>query len=296
MTSTLAGLFLGRSLQVPDQSGRTFLITGATSGIGRYCTEQLSAAGARVILAVRNTEAGRHIAEQLPTPGRVLPLDLADLRSVREGARRLDEDVDVVIGNAGVMQLTGGQTRDGFEINMGVNHLGHFALVGQILPRIRERYVAVSSYTHRRARIDVPRMELPPARGGRTGMAAYGASKLACQLFALELNRRLALAGSPVKAVAGDPGYTASDLFQDETNPYRKATLYLGAALFAMPVEKGAAPILAAATADLPGGALLGGIRPGVRPARPGPAATPALAAAVWARSVELTGVDFGGL
>lgn len=296
MTTTLAGLLLGRPHTVPDQSGRTVLVTGATSGVGRYCAEQLSAAGARVILAVRNTDAGQQIADRLPTPGRVLRLDLSDLSSVRECADRLDEDVDVVLANAGVMHLAGGRTADGFEVNMGVNHLGHFALTGLILPRIRDRYVALSSHTHRKARIDVARMADPVPPGAGPGMRAYGASKLACQLFALELDRRLTAAGSPVKAVAGDPGYTASSLFADEANVFRRATLSLGAVLFAMPVPKGAAAVLAAATADIPGGTLLGGLRPGVRPAAYGPSVNDELARRVWERSVELTGVDFASL
>ena len=293
---TIPGLLMGRTYPVPDQRGRTFLVTGATSGVGRYCTEVLSAAGARVILAVRNTDAGRALADGLPTPARVLHLDLSDLSSVRECAARLDEDVDVVVANAGVMNLAGGRTADGFEVNMGVNHLGHFALAGLILPRIRERYVALSSYTHRHATIDVPRMADPVPPGARAGMRAYAASKLACQVFAVELDRRLAAAGSPVKAVAGDPGYTASNLFSADAPVLRRAALSLGAVLFAMPVPKGSAAVVAAATSDVPGGTLLGGLVHGVRPAVYGRAVTDTLARQVWERSVELTGVDFPGL
>jgi len=205
MASTLRS-----AADLPDLSGQTAVVTGATSGIGRATARALSAAGARVVLAVRNTAKGEETAATLPGEALVRVLDLADLPSVRRFAEALDEPVSVLVNNAGVSTPTRQTTADGFEMQFGTNHLGPFALTNLLLPRITGRVVVLSSQAERMAKLDFD--DLDAARKPYRESSVYAASKLANLLFTAELQRRLARAGSPVIAVAAHPGLVATNM------------------------------------------------------------------------------------
>jgi NAD(P)-dependent dehydrogenase (short-subunit alcohol dehydrogenase family) len=206
---------------VPQQRGRTAVITGANSGIGFEAARVLAQRGARVVLAcrdlVRGDAAAARVREAAPDATvDVVRLDLASLASVREAARRLGDEyprIDLLINNAGLMIPPYGRTEDGFESQIGTNHLGHFALTGLLLDRIRDvpgsRVVTVSSNGHRMGRIDFE--DLQSERRYRA-MAAYAQSKLANLLFTYELQRRLARSGAETVAVAAHPGTASTDL------------------------------------------------------------------------------------
>src|SRR5215831_5961328 len=195
---------------IPDQSGRTVVITGANSGIGRAAATALGAKGARVVLAVRNTAKGEEAAAAMPGTTEVRELDLASLRSVREFASGWDGEIDLLINNAGVMVPPLSRTRDGFELQFGTNHLGHFALTNLLLEHITGRVVTVSSTGHRLGKIDFD--DLNWERKPYRAWLAYGQSKLANLLFTAELQQRLTAAGSSVLATAAHPGYAATNL------------------------------------------------------------------------------------
>lgn len=283
---------------VLDQTGRTVVVTGANSGIGRAAASTLAGRGARVVLAVRDPEKGRAAAAAMPGQVEVRRLDLADLSSVRAFARDLDEPVDVLVNNAGVMIPPLSRTADGFELQFGTNHLGHFALTNLLLPQIRDRVVTVSSSGHRMGAINID--DLGWERRSYRAMAAYGQSKLANLLFTAELQRRLQEAGSPVIATAAHPGLAATNLLRsDGRHPVRHLLERSLLQLFAQSDEAGALPTLFAATADLPGDSYVG---PGGflesrgtptlvgRSARARDAST---ARRLWAVSEELTRVTF---
>src|SRR6266550_2210602 len=186
--------------ELPRLDGRTFLVMGANSGIGLVAARELGHAGARVVLAVRDLAKGEHAAATIRGEREVRQLDLADLASIRTFAQAWEGDLDVLINNAGVMATPERRTKDGFELQIGTNHLGHFALTNLLLPRITDRVVTVSSPAHRTGRIDLD--DLNWERRGYQRWRAYGQSKLANLLFTLELERRLREAGSAVRALA----------------------------------------------------------------------------------------------
>src|SRR4051794_4008838 len=195
---------------LPSQEGRTIVVTGANSGIGLVAARELARAGARVVLAVRDTERGEQAAASIPGDREVRRLDLSDLASVRAFADAWDGNLDVLVNNAGVMAPPESRTKDGFELQIGTNHLGHFALTNLLLPSITDRVVTVSSGAHRIGKIDVDDLNWERRRYQRWG--AYGQSKLANLLFTLELQRRLDDAGSEVRALAVHPGYSVTNL------------------------------------------------------------------------------------
>src|SRR3954454_7988298 len=162
---------------VPWLDGRTVVVTGANSGIGRIAARDLARAGARVTLAVRDTAKGDAAAADLPGPVDVRALDLAGLASVRAFAEAWPGDLDILINNAGVMATPKSRTNDGFELQIGTNHLGHFALTNLLLPRIGDRVVTVSSTVHRPGKIRLD--DLNWERGGYNRWGAYSQSKLA---------------------------------------------------------------------------------------------------------------------
>ena len=283
---------------IPDQTGRTFVVTGANSGLGLATTRALAAAGAHVVLAVRDLARGEAAAAGIPGSTEVRRLDLADLASVRAFAGAWDGTLDVLINNAGVMNLPESRTADGFEMQFGTNHLGPFALTNLLLPHISDRVVTLSSGLHRArgTRIHFDNLALD---GEYTPTAAYSQSKLANLLFTLELQRRLAEAGSPVRALAAHPGWAATELQGHDASGVRRALMLFGNRLFAQHAEDGALPTLYAAVADLPGASYAG---PGGRFELRGapvlvdrsPAASDAnLARHLWDVSQELTGVGF---
>jgi NAD(P)-dependent dehydrogenase (short-subunit alcohol dehydrogenase family) len=206
---------------VPDQSGRTAVITGANSGIGYEAARVLAQRGARLFLGCRDQGRAHDAVVRIRSaaPGaevRAVPLDLASLRSVREAAAQIRsacEGVDLLINNAGVMMPPYGVTADGFELQFGINHLGHFALTGLLIDRLAglpgARVVTVSSNSHQVGQINFD--DLQSQRGYRR-VAGYGQSKLANLMFTYELQRRLAAAGSPAIAAAAHPGLTRTGL------------------------------------------------------------------------------------
>ena len=302
---------------VPALDGRTAIVTGANSGLGLETARALARRGARVVLACRNPEkaraAEREVAAAAPTPQAVVsrPLDLADLASVRAFAdafRKEHAALHLLVNNAGVMAIPLRRTADGFEMQLGTNHLGHFALTGLLLDLLLAapdaRVVSVSSSMHRLGRIDFDDLQSERSYGP---WRAYQQSKLANLLFTFELQRRLARRGARAIAVAAHPGYAATHL--QEVGPRaRNARLMtwavsMGNRLFAQDAAMGALPSLYAATApDVRGGDYFGPdswFEMRGHPRRVGTTARARdeqAAARLWSVSEELTGVRYEGL
>jgi NAD(P)-dependent dehydrogenase (short-subunit alcohol dehydrogenase family) len=284
---------------LPDLTGKTVIVTGASSGIGLETAKALTAAGTRVVLAVRNPAKGRQAAGTMPGPGttEIRPLDLASLESVRAFARDWSGPVDLLINNAGVMIPPLSRTADGFELQFGTNHLGHFALTNLLLPNVTGRVVTVSSSAHQFGRIDFGDLNWERRKYRR--WAAYGQSKLANLLFTGELQRRLAEAGSTVLSMAAHPGYAATNLQAQSGNRLMDFALGLGNRVLAQDARGGALPTLYAATADLPGDTFagpsgFGGTRGAPAPCARSRAARDAeTARRLWQVSESLTGVAF---
>jgi NAD(P)-dependent dehydrogenase (short-subunit alcohol dehydrogenase family) len=296
--------------QMPSQAGRTAVVTGANSGLGRATSRALAAAGAQVVLACRDTAKGEEAAAEIRacTPGAsviVEPLDLACLDSVRDCAERLlsgCESLDLLINNAGVMAPgERRQTADGFELQMGTNHLGHFALTLLLLPRMEgrkgARVVTVSSIAHKIGKIRFEDLQSERSYGRWRG---YCQSKLANLLFARELDQRLRGARSTVASLAAHPGYAATNLQSAAPPAIDRAIFVVSNLLLAQSAEKGALPLLYAATKpDLEGGLFIGpdgfeeqrGYPKVVQPVLRG--RDPAAAALLWEVSEELTEVAF---
>jgi NAD(P)-dependent dehydrogenase (short-subunit alcohol dehydrogenase family) len=282
---------------LPDLSGRTAVVTGANSGIGRAAARELARAGARVVLAVRDEAKGRAAAAAMPGTVEVRALDLADLASVRAFAEGWDGDLDVLVNNAGIMAVPEGRTADGFELQFGTNHLGHFALTNLLLPHVTERVVTVASGAHRMGKIALD--DLNWERRSYDRWRAYGQSKLANLLFTLELERRLTAAGSPVRALAAHPGWAATNLQGRTRNRIQDLVMAVGNKVIAQSDEQGAWPTLFAATQDLPGGSYVGpdGFHEGrghpTLVGRSAAASDPETAAALWEASEQLTRAPF---
>ncbi|MFC4377802.1 oxidoreductase [Nocardia halotolerans] len=202
---------------IADQSGRTFVITGANGGLGAETTRVLAGKGATVIMACRNASKAQPIADAIDGDVRVAALDLADLASVREFAAQQGE-FDVLINNAGLMNVPFSRTADGFETQFGVNHLGHFALTGLLLGRIRDRVVSIASIAHKQTpKLWIDDLNYENRRYQRN--LAYAQAKLANLMFGRELQRRLTEAGSAQKSYAVHPGVSATDLFARTETP-----------------------------------------------------------------------------
>jgi NAD(P)-dependent dehydrogenase (short-subunit alcohol dehydrogenase family) len=249
------------------------------------------------VLAVRDPERGAAAAAELPGTVEVRRLDLADLESVRAFAAGWDGPLDVLVNNAGIMMVPAAETVDGFEMQFGTNHLGHFALTNLLLPHVTDRVVTVASTMHRAGTIVLD--DLNWQRRPYSPERAYGQSKLANLLFTLELQRRLHLAGSAVRATAAHPGWAATNLQSRTGDPVRHALMALGNRVVATSADEGARPTLFAALADIPGGSYAGpggfGGRRGT-PALVGrtvAASDPDMARRLWTASAELTGTDF---
>jgi NAD(P)-dependent dehydrogenase (short-subunit alcohol dehydrogenase family) len=249
------------SADIPDQSGRTFVVTGANSGLGLVAATELVAHGAHVVLACRNTDKGEQAAARIAADGgpgttAVEELDLADLASVRKFAARLEGPVDVLINNAGLMAVPASRTVDGFEMQFGTNVLGHVALTGLLLDRLTDRVVTLSSQAHRLGSIRLDDLNWERRRYQR--WLAYGQSKLADLMFAYELERRFVAAGSRLRSMAAHPGYSATNL-QSRTESFQDAVMGFANRIVAQGPEMGALPELYAATVpDLPGGVYIG--------------------------------------
>jgi NAD(P)-dependent dehydrogenase (short-subunit alcohol dehydrogenase family) len=277
-------------------TGRTVIVTGANSGIGRAAATALAANGARVVLAVRNIDKGHAAAAQMPGTTEVRRLDLASLASVREFAAVWDEKIDILINNAGIMIPPLSQTADGFELQFGTNHLGHFALTNLLLEKVTGRVVTVSSGAHRFGKIDFD--DLQWERKRYRPWRAYGQSKLANLLFTSELQRKLTAAGSTVKATAAHPGYAATNLQFHSENRLMDAFNAFANRVVAQDADGGALPTLYAAVADIPGDSFAG---PGFLDWRGAPklvkrtdaAKDAEVARRLWDVSEQLTGVSF---
>ncbi|MCP2262375.1 protochlorophyllide reductase [Streptoalloteichus tenebrarius] len=296
---------------IPDQSGRTVLITGANSGLGLETAVRLAERGALVLMACRSPERGRAALERVGRHGdaELVELDLADLNSVRRAAaevrERTDDTLDLLVNNAGVMATPHRRTADGHDLQFGTNHLGHAALTWLLGPALAAaaapRVVTVSSLAHRVGGLNVtdPNFDRRPY----LTPLAYGQSKLANLLFAFELDRRARAAGLPLVSVAAHPGVTSTELVSNMARSRRSALLAAAGRLvnrlFSQSVEQGALPQLYAATApDVRGGEFFGpngfaevtGAPTRVRPSRA--ARNADLAARLWTRTAELTGVE----
>lgn len=289
---------------VPDQSGRTIIVTGANTGIGFEVAKVLAARRARVLLACRDQAkalaAMLAIRKTAPDADLAfLPLDQADLASVRRAAELASGEprIDVLLNNAGVMFPPLTRTRDGFELQFGVNHLGAFALTGLLLPKLAEtagsRVVVTASLAHQRGKLKWDDLNADKSYN-RT--ARYADSKLANMLHFAELDRRLRAAGSPVAAIGCHPGVAATELMR-HVGPFQIFTPLFGMILNT--ADKGAWPALQAATAPgiEPGGYygpqdFLGMRGPSGKAKRTATARDPAAARRLWEMSVAMTGVD----
>lgn len=237
---------------IPDQTGRTAVITGANTGLGFETAKALAEKGAHVVIAVRNTDKGAQAATRIRGDVDVQELDLTSLSSIRTAAEALKsrfDKIDLLINNAGVMTTPKGTTADGFELQFGTNHLGHFALTGLLLDKILDvpgsRIVTVSSNGHKMGGAihwDDLQWERSYSR-----MGAYTQSKLANLLFTYELQRRLAPRGKTI-AVAAHPGTSTTELARNLPRPVERAFLAAAPVLFAQTADRGALPTLRAAT------------------------------------------------
>ncbi|AXQ30146.1 SDR family NAD(P)-dependent oxidoreductase [Solimonas sp. K1W22B-7] len=299
---------------IPALAGKRAVVTGANSGLGLETAAELARAGADVVMACRDPgRASAAVAEvQRRAPDsrvEAMALDLADLSSVRafaEGYMAKHARLDMLCNNAGVMHLPYQKTRDGFEMQVGTNHLGHFVLTGLLLDTLKAtpkaRIVTVASIAHRATKgIDLD--DLNWERRPYSPADSYGKSKLANLMFHFELQRRLEKAGSDVLAVAAHPGYSATNIgfgLKDKTPLWKRWAMNIGNALFAQPASKGALPTLYAATMpDIVGGDYIGPdgfiefmghpTRVGSRPE----ARDPQLGQRLWQLSEQLTGLSY---
>jgi NAD(P)-dependent dehydrogenase (short-subunit alcohol dehydrogenase family) len=282
---------------LPAQTGRRFVITGASSGIGRATAEALAAKGAHVVLAVRDHAKGERVASEIAGDTEVRRLDLADLASIRAFAQDI-ETIDVLINNAGVMNTPLGRTADGFELQFGTNHLGHFALTNLLLPKITDRVVVVASNAHRNAKLDFDDLN---SENGYQRHRTYSRSKLANLLFASELQRRLAAAGSDLKVISAHPGLAATGLQKPTGSRLEDAAIAIGVRLIAQDSDMGSLPTLYAASQDLPGDSYVGpdgllGMRGHPKlVGRTKQARDAGSARKLWEQSERLTGIGFPG-
>jgi NAD(P)-dependent dehydrogenase (short-subunit alcohol dehydrogenase family) len=294
---------------IPSQTGRLAVITGSNSGIGFAAARELARAGAHVVMACRNADKAKTAVAslQVAVPDasvEVQALDLSSLASVRDFAERFSREhqaLDLLINNAGIMASPRRLTADGFESQLGTNHLGHFALTAQLLPKMQgrqdARVVNVSSGAHRGGQIDFDDLQ-GERRYGR--WRAYSQSKLANLMFTYELDRRLRRAGSTVGSFAAHPGWAATNLQAAETPAYAALFAGIANAIFAQSADMGALPTLYAATyPGLASGTYAGpdGMFEGrghPQPVQPAAAARDETAARrLWEVSEQLTGATF---
>jgi NAD(P)-dependent dehydrogenase (short-subunit alcohol dehydrogenase family) len=294
---------------LPDLEGKRFLITGGTSGIGKEAARELARAGADVTITARSIAKGESVRKEISSSRvSVLEMDLTDLNSVRKAARAVEGRIDVLILNAGVMAIPFAKTADDFEMQMGTNHLGHFAFAGLIREKIDSRVVSISSQAHRTGSfgdgsLDAIR-DICLGRNKYNPWGAYGASKLANLLFTFELERRARAEDWPFRAYAAHPGYSNTNL--QSVSPKARGRVVEERAtalinnLVAQSASKGALPTLCAATfPDLYGASYIG--PDGIMEMRGYPKAVRArsiaydqnLARNLWTVSEELTGVQW---
>ncbi|GAA2639112.1 SDR family NAD(P)-dependent oxidoreductase [Paractinoplanes durhamensis] len=276
--------------QLPNLSGKTVLITGGGRGLGLIVARELGRAGARVILGVRETGVALDAVAGMAGEFEVRELDVADLDSVRGFAGAWDGELDVLINNAGVMDIPAARTAQGLDVQTATNYFGPFVLTNLLLPHLADRVVTVTSQLHRTGRLDLGDLDWRARRYSRMG--AYEASKLAVVLFSLELQRRLDAAHSPVRSVLAHPGIARTALAAHSRSNIINRLRFL-----TNDPEQGALPILYAATQDVPGNAYVGpdgfgGLKGRPAPGKPSRAGSdPAVAAGLWRATAALTGV-----
>ena len=294
--------------QIPDQGGRTAVVTGGNSGLGLETTRELARKGAHVVLACRDTAKGAAAATEIRVGVphakiEVATLDLASLDSVRafaEWVRGEHERIDILVNNAGVMAPPRRETADGFELQIGTNHLGHFALTALLIGAMQHdgaRIVTVSSGAHRMGRIQFDDLQ---SKRRYSRWRAYGQSKLANLMFAFELDRRLRGAGSRIRSIGAHPGYSATNLQKAAAPIVDRLVMVVTNRLLAQGVEVGVLPQLYAATnPDAEGGQYIGPDGIAEQRGYPEPvgsssaARDEAAARRLWEVSEELTGVSF---
>jgi NAD(P)-dependent dehydrogenase (short-subunit alcohol dehydrogenase family) len=310
----MCGMGRWTASDIPDQSGRIAIVTGANSGLGYVTSRELARHGARVVLACRNEERAaqardRLLAEVPSAELELRTLDMASLASIRsfaDGVQASCPVIDLLINNAGIMAIPRRETADGFEMQFGTNHLGHFALTGLLLPLMigtpQARVVTVSSTAHRPGRIDID--DLMHERT-YSRWRVYSDSKLANLLFAFELQRRLAAVDSPLISVAAHPGTAATNLVRAgaEVSRVKESLMTIGIHIVGQSQAKGALPQLYAATSpEVRGGEYFG--PNGIAENRGYPkrvdstsaSKDPATAARLWSVSEDLTGVRYEAL
>jgi NAD(P)-dependent dehydrogenase (short-subunit alcohol dehydrogenase family) len=294
---------------IPSQEGRTAIVTGANSGLGISTARELARAGAQVVMACRNQEKGRAAVKEIKAavPDAQLALaelDLGSLESIEGFADAFlgaHDGFDLLVNNAGVMAPPRQTTADGFELQFGTNHLGHFALTGRLIGAMQgrsdARVVTLSSGAHRIGKITFDDLQ---RENGYFRWTAYGQSKLANLLFALELNRRLEAAGSDIRSMAAHPGYASTGLQSAAAPAVDRAIMKITNVVVAQSADMGALPTLYAATyPDLPGGTFIGPDGVGEQRGHPQPVAPNKagrdleVAARLFDVSEELTGVHF---
>jgi len=293
--------------RLPDLTGKVYLITGGNSGIGLEAAKMLAAAGGDIVIACRNPQKAQQAMAEIDAagPGSVesVTLDLASLASVRSAAQEIHERwdrLDALINNAGIMQTPATTTEDGFELQLGTNHLGHFLLAGLLFDLVEKaagRIVVVSSIAHKLGRIDFDDLMVTRRY---TPTRAYTQSKLANLMFALELDRRLRAAGSPVTCIACHPGYSNTQLQSTGPKGVMNALYKVLNPLVSQPAYNGAIPTVLAAAGEeaLPGAYYgpqsMGDTRGRVSDARvAGRARSEEAAARLWRESEKLVGYEW---
>ncbi|WP_433671140.1 oxidoreductase [Nocardia sp. CA-136227] len=282
---------------IPDQTGRTVVITGANGGLGEQTTKVLAGKGATVIMACRNAAKAQQVADRIDGDVRVASLDLASLDSVRQFAESTGE-FDVLINNAGLMNIPFSRTQDGFETQWGVNHLGHFALTGLLLDKIGDRVVTLASIAHKQTpKLWIDDLNYEHRRYQRN--LAYAQAKLSNLMFARELQNRLAAAGSAKRSYAVHPGVSATDLFARTETPMDKISKPFIRIIGQSPFHAAYSSLFAATETDADPNTYWGPTRffGSQGPVEASPSSKisrdPELLRRLWEESERLTGVTF---
>jgi NAD(P)-dependent dehydrogenase (short-subunit alcohol dehydrogenase family) len=277
---------------LPQLHGRTVIVTGATSGLGTSTARALADAGARVVMAVRDVGKGTAVAATMPGTVEVRALDLTSLASVRAFADGWTGALDILVNNAGVMYAPKGRTADGFELHIGTNHLGHFALTNLLLPHITDRVVTVTSGLAARGKIDLD--DLNWDRRPYNASQAYADSKQANILFTAELERRAVAAGSSMRAISAHPGIAKTSLISHARGVSQTMSRCF-VKIVGQSVDQGCLETLFAATQDIPGNSFVVPDGPGHMRGYPLFAVPPKgaqsreLAVSLWSLSSQLT-------